>query len=203
MRFAQPSLAGDTVYVEYQGRQRNLPTPITPTGQSQNSYYGNPLVGFWMPNWYATPKGAFTFYLQEAALQALQRVQQDLVNQDMSLLLVDAYRTYEKQMEAYQSKPGLAIHPDQSKHTKGLAVDIRISGGSQADLENAMARYGWKRTVPNEPWHFDYVGGGIDTTNAPGSGPSGNGGSVSGMLLLAGVGILGIGAAVWYFGFRK
>lgn len=184
-----PSLGASTVFVEYQGRQRTIPTEIRKKGQTQESHYGNPLVSFWMPNWYGSGDGYVTFWLQEEALDALIRVQGELVAQDASLLLVDAYRDYQTQMNAYQSKPGLAIHPDQSNHTKGLAVDIRISNGDQNALEEAMGNHGWKRTVPKEPWHFDFLGG----THSAITPKSAGRGMIVGVVL--GVAVLG---GIWY-----
>jgi hypothetical protein len=54
--------------------------------------------------------------------------------------------------------------PGHSAHETGNAIDVPLNGRTpenRAKLEAA----GFKNTVPNEPWHFERVGG--QTTNAP------------------------------------
>lgn len=67
------------------------------------------------------------------------------------------YRDWNTQMRLYlaykldpKSNP-LALHPDQSMHCRGLALDT-----DDHALMRSMGDYGWRATVPSEPWHFDY-----------------------------------------------
>lgn len=151
-------LGAATVNVTYNDRVRDLPTDIIRDGKTTQTHLGETLIGFWMPNHYATLNGYWTWYLREDALSALEAAQREFVSRDMSLVLTDAYRSYDVQMKAHQEKPNLAIHPDKSNHPKGTAVDITIRGGDQGTLEEVMRRHGWHRTVSYEPWHFDFKG---------------------------------------------
>jgi D-alanyl-D-alanine dipeptidase len=148
----------NTVRVKWKSRQRDLPTEIQKTGKVQKTHWGFEVVSFWGPNIYATPPGAHDWYLNEAALDALIEAQQELVDGDASLLIVDAYLTYDEQQDKYERKPNLAVPPDKSMHTRGFAVDVRYDGCDQEEFEDILAAYGWERTVPSEPWHFDYKG---------------------------------------------
>lgn len=168
-------MADFDVRIVYGDRDRRIPARIQRTRETETTHWGVPLVGFWAPNNYAVRPGDFSFFLTDFALTSLEAVNNALVDSGGGcIVLVDAYRTYEKQLEAWQDKPHLAIHPDDSKHTKGLAVDLRLYSpkigvfdeaktqtyGDQDLLAAAMLLGQWKRTVlPKEPWHFDYLGG--------------------------------------------
>lgn len=66
-----------------------------------------------------------------------------------------AYRDYEEQMIAYlnyQREPGkypLALHPDNSWHCLGMAIDTD-------DRLDIFAEHGWRFIVRSEPWHGQY-----------------------------------------------
>lgn len=58
-----------------------------------------------------------------------------------------------KAFSPYVAKPGY------SKHQNGKAVDFntRGQGGKQGEwLEKNAKDYGFKRTIPSEPWHYEY-----------------------------------------------
>jgi hypothetical protein len=60
----------------------------------------------------------------------------------------------------------LAAAPGYSNHQSGLALDLNTANGAVFNWLNAnAASYGFRRTVPSEPWHWEYNGGG------PGGGP--------------------------------
>ena len=75
-----------------------------------------------------------------------------------------AFRTFEAQAvlrALYEAGHGaLAAEPGYSPHEAGIAVDLESAGGTNAAFAwltvNAL-RFGWKRTVPSEPWHWEYV----------------------------------------------
>ncbi len=57
--------------------------------------------------------------------------------------------------------------PGQSDHNRGLAVDVELGGGSEAQqrahpaylwLAGNAAAFGWAETVKREPWHWAYRG---------------------------------------------
>jgi len=71
-----------------------------------------------------------------------------------------SYRDWDEQMRlylAYQRHLSggpwapLALHPDLSMHSRGLAID-----SDDHSLMRAADDYGWRATVKTEPWHFDY-----------------------------------------------
>lgn len=87
---------------------------------------------------------------------------------------VNSFRTFEQQRvlyEAYKAGKGnLAAKPGTSRHEKGYATDISTGSAQQRWLteggtynkvksgEKLRAnQFGWFRTVPSEPWHFEYL----------------------------------------------
>lgn len=86
--------------------------------------------------------------------------------------LFSAYRTYDEQQQIVKDRglwsptnPG-AAPPGQSIHGLGAAIDIGPEAAQEWIRVNGK-KYGWVPTVPNEPWHFEYVGGGGSTTVEP------------------------------------
>jgi len=68
-----------------------------------------------------------------------------------------------KQTELYEAwKVGAgnpAAKPGFSNHQSGRAIDINLLGvpkETYAWLKKNAARYGFRRTVPSEPWHWEY-----------------------------------------------
>lgn len=87
--------------------------------------------------------------------------------------LVSAGRTRAEQQRLYDlwkaGKGNLAARPGTSLHESGLAIDVQtgsplqrwMAHGSRYDKvtptgTTRAADYGWLRTVPIEPWHFQY-----------------------------------------------
>lgn len=83
-----------------------------------------------------------------------------------------SYRTYETQVQLakppsqggkglygvnYNGVIGLAARPGTSNHGYGLAVDIIQNGAAVAWLRANAGRFGF-RTIPREPWHWEYRG---------------------------------------------
>jgi len=63
---------------------------------------------------------------------------------------------------AYAPQANLAAYPGTSKHGKGIAVDIDTPGNSYTSelslwLDQNAHKDGFKRTVPGEPWHYDFI----------------------------------------------
>ena len=84
-----------------------------------------------------------------------------------------AGRTFAQQMALYvRSKAGgnLAAYPGpKARHMTGIALDLTrnslaqlwaVSGGDPLKVHGGeklrIHDYGWRRTVPSEPWHFQY-----------------------------------------------
>ena len=61
---------------------------------------------------------------------------------------------------AYQNGTGnLAAKPGYSNHQGGIAVDINVGGTGTATyrwLANNAKNFGFVRTVPSEPWHWEF-----------------------------------------------
>ncbi|RYE74176.1 MAG: hypothetical protein EOO74_11930, partial [Myxococcales bacterium] len=54
----------------------------------------------------------------------------------------------------------LAAKPGYSNHQSGHALDLNTGGGALNWLNNNGAKFGFKRTVPSESWHWEWWGGG-------------------------------------------
>jgi LAS superfamily LD-carboxypeptidase LdcB len=74
------------------------------------------------------------------------------------------FRSNEKQAELYaQWKAGVgnpAAKPGFSNHQSGQAIDINLLGVPRATfawLTKNASRYGFRRTVASEPWHWEYT----------------------------------------------
>lgn len=80
------------------------------------------------------------------------------------LTLNSGWRSFEEQAAlraAYDSgaRTAIAAKPGASNHQNGRALDIDSGGGTGAGfvwLTANAARFGFKRTVPSEPWHWEH-----------------------------------------------
>ncbi len=79
------------------------------------------------------------------------------------LWVTSGYRTRKEQRRLYERyRKGLgpkAARPGRSNHQRGLAVDV-IVGDEESPTYRWLAanacRHGFRRTVPSEPWHWEY-----------------------------------------------
>lgn len=88
------------------------------------------------------------------------------------------FRTMDEQRYFYNcyttgrcNNGNLAARPGYSNHQNGRALDISNSGSSW--MQNNAGRFGFRRTVSGEPWHFEYFG------SDPGGPCSGAGGGAT------------------------
>ena len=60
----------------------------------------------------------------------------------------------------WRAKEGnLAAKPGFSNHQSGSALDIAlVYDGAYAWLKKHAQRFGFRRTVPGEPWHWEFGG---------------------------------------------
>lgn len=87
------------------------------------------------------------------------------------ICVADSYRSYERQQQTYQERPGYAATPGTSEHGWARAVDL--CGGIERDgtpqntwLRLNAAQYNWFHPGwadaggggPYEPWHWEYAG---------------------------------------------
>lgn len=157
------------VKIKWKDRVRAYEGMIEETGSRKTNHWGTELHGFRCPDLYAS---RHIWYLQPNALQWIVDAQTWLIAEGKSIVIVDAWRTYERQQQAYEQKPGLAVPPDVSKHPRGIALDLRMfdsdktvfhaqdkrTWGNQQYLISFLKEFGWENTVPSEEWHFDFIG---------------------------------------------
>jgi peptidoglycan hydrolase-like protein with peptidoglycan-binding domain len=81
----------------------------------------------------------------------------------INLHVNSGFRTMAEQQalyRAYQNGTGnLAAKPGYSNHQGGIAVDINVGGTGSATyrwLAANASKFGFARTVPSEPWHWEY-----------------------------------------------
>ncbi len=75
--------------------------------------------------------------------------------------IVSGFRTMAQQRYLYHlyvtGRGNLAARPGYSNHQSGLALDLNTaSGGVYRWLANNGSRFGFRRTVPSEAWHWEY-----------------------------------------------
>ncbi len=81
----------------------------------------------------------------------------------VNIYIVSGFRTMEHQRYLYQlylsGRGNLAAPPGYSNHQNGLALDLNTSDwGVYNWLARNGARYGFRRTVPSEEWHWEHNG---------------------------------------------
>ena len=97
--------------------------------------------------------------MQEAAARA-----------GVSLRIVSGFRTMSEQQYLYGcyvncscNNCNLAARPGYSNHQSGHALDLNTSSSGVLNwLNNNGARFGFSRTVPSEPWHWEWWGNASD-----------------------------------------
>lgn len=102
-------------------------------------------------------------------------MQQAAAASGVNLVVVSGFRTMAEQQRLYAcyvncncNNCNLAARPGTSNHQSGHALDLNTSAPGVLNWLNANAgRFGFSRTVPSEPWHWEWWGGG------PGGGPCG------------------------------
>ena len=82
----------------------------------------------------------------------------------IDLRIRSGFRSHAKQTRLYKKyrrgEGNLAARPGFSNHESGRALDIYITDYQVYDwLEHHASDFGFHRTVPGEPWHWEYLGG--------------------------------------------
>lgn len=100
-------------------------------------------------------------YLRPDVAKAVKRMQRAARRDGVTLTFTDTYRSYDVQVRLAEEKGlyhkgGLAAEPGTSLHGWGIAIDF--GEGVQRDwLSKNAPRFGFK-TIPREPWHWEWDG---------------------------------------------
>jgi len=103
--------------------------------------------------------------VEVSTARAFRTMQRAAAARGVELRVVSGFRTYERQAELYRLWRRGAGHPaarpGYSNHQSGRALDIYITDYRVYEwLKGHAAKFGFKRTVRKEAWHWEYVGGG-------------------------------------------
>jgi D-alanyl-D-alanine carboxypeptidase len=102
--------------------------------------------------------------LELATARAFRTMAKAARKAGIDIAIRSGFRSHEKQKELYRDyKRGwghLAARPGYSNHQNGKALDIYITDYRVYEwLKGHAAKYGFKRTVRREAWHWEYTGG--------------------------------------------
>lgn len=127
--------------------------------------YGNGRI----PDAALVPIGVGSHKLAPGAAAAFNRMREAAAAADITFGVTDSYRTYDSQVnlaarKGLYSQGGLAAKPGTSNHGWGTAVDLALSSQAQSWLNANAATYGFK-TIPREPWHWEFTGDAGMATN--------------------------------------
>lgn len=79
----------------------------------------------------------------------------------VELWIRSGFRSQDEQRMFYQAyREGWgnrAARPGHSNHQSGKALDLYLGDGTFAWLEANARRFGFRRTVAGEPWHWEFV----------------------------------------------
>lgn len=103
--------------------------------------------------------------LEERTASAFRAMASAARKRGIVLGIRSGFRSQDEQRELYrQFRRGwgnLAARPGYSNHQSGKALDIDIEDYDVFEwLRGNAGRFGFKRTVRREAWHWEYVGGG-------------------------------------------
>ncbi|MEZ4407935.1 MAG: M15 family metallopeptidase [Polyangiales bacterium] len=92
---------------------------------------------------------------------AFRRMREAATRDRVAIRIVSGFRTMEHQQALYRAyrrgQGNLAALPGHSNHQSGRALDLNTSSaGVLRWLERNGRRFGFRRTVPNEPWHWEF-----------------------------------------------
>jgi D-alanyl-D-alanine carboxypeptidase len=101
--------------------------------------------------------------LHQSAATAFQRMSTAARGDGISLWVTSGYRSRAEQRALYERyRKGLgpqAARPGRSNHQRGLALDLvvgELTTPTYAWLASNACRFGFKRTVRSEPWHWEF-----------------------------------------------
>ena len=100
--------------------------------------------------------------VEKRTAAAWKRMKAAAAANGVHLKLNSGFRTMQEQQTLYQmylaGTGNLAAHPGHSNHQNGIALDIDVAGQAAYDWMHAHGpSFGFERTVPSEPWHWEYL----------------------------------------------
>jgi LAS superfamily LD-carboxypeptidase LdcB len=101
--------------------------------------------------------------LIKPAAQAFAKMTAALNEAGHSYTLNSAYRTIEEQEQLVEDlglleEGGRAAAVGTSEHGLGTAVDLKLDWDAVEWLRAHAAALGFAETIPEEPWHWNYIG---------------------------------------------
>jgi len=103
------------------------------------------------------------FWLEANAAKAAEKMRNEFLRRyKLPILITDAGRTHQQQVNLHAAKPELAATPGKSFHEAGAALDVdmgymNVITGSQEKSEKFLAEFGFVRSCW-ETWHFEFHG---------------------------------------------
>ncbi|HEY5926132.1 MAG TPA: D-alanyl-D-alanine carboxypeptidase family protein [Kofleriaceae bacterium] len=102
--------------------------------------------------------------LEAKTARAFRQMASAALAKGVQLAIRSGFRSHERQKLLYEwyrrGWGNLAARPGYSNHQNGRAVDIYIDDYAVFEwLKINAHRFGFKRTVKREAWHWEYVGG--------------------------------------------
>ena len=101
--------------------------------------------------------------MRSDAAASFNRMHAAAARAGIDLHVNSGFRSMAEQQELYRKylngTGNLAAKPGYSNHQGGIAVDINVGGTGTSTYKWMAAHgaeYGFKRTVPSEPWHWEY-----------------------------------------------
>ena len=102
--------------------------------------------------------------LEKATAKAFRTMAKAARKVGITINIRSGFRSHEKQKLLYREYVkgwgNLAARPGYSNHQNGKALDIYITDYKVYEwLRKNASKFGFKRTVRREAWHWEYVGG--------------------------------------------
>lgn len=103
-----------------------------------------------------------TLYMESDAAAAFLRMKEAATAVGVALVPTGAraaFRTHEDQEFLAETRSSFAAPVDRSPHQAGIAIDLTTASGTNAAfrwLTANAARFNFKRTRADEPWHWEY-----------------------------------------------
>ena len=100
--------------------------------------------------------------VEVSTARAFRAMRRAAARAGVGLKIASGFRTYARQAELYREwRRGTghrAARPGYSNHQAGHALDLSLDAAGIAWLRRNARAFGFHRTVPGEPWHWEFLG---------------------------------------------